>query len=320
MTRILVTGAGGFIGRHVTGEALARGIAVRALVRTATPDAGAVQIVRHDLREANGLAPLLGGVDAVIHCAASLGVTAAEQEADTIAGTRNLVGAMSEAGVSRLVLLSSFAVYDYGALPAGSMLTEASPVDRGSSPRGAYPAAKLMQEEIVSTAPHLRWTILRPGLVFGRDRTWFHHLGMQLSPRLWVTLAGSAQLPLAFVENCAAAALDALNAPGAEGQVVNVVDDGLPTRGAYVGALAAHNTPSVRVVDIPWAMLNAGSFAVWALTHGVLRDVVEPPGILHPARLDARCKPLLYSNGKAKAVLRWQPRWTWTEALERSLG
>ena len=320
MTRVLVTGAGGFIGREVVRQAIARGLSVRALVRTSVPNVAGVDVVRHDLREARGLAAQLENVDAVIHCAASLERTAAAQENDTIAGTRHLVAAMREAGVLRVVLFSSFAVYDYRSLSAGSLLTEASPVDRTSEARGPYPSAKLTQEELVTGERDTRWTILRPGLVFGPDRTWFHHLGMQLNPRLWVTLAGSAQIPLAYVEHCAAAALDALSAPRAEGRVVNIVDDELPTRAEYVAALATRSTPEPRVVDVPWPLLNAGSSVAWGLSHGLLRDAIEPPGLLHPARLHARAKPVVHSNALAKDVLGWRPKLAWREALARSIG
>ncbi len=318
MMRVLITGAGGFIGRHVAAHAADRGWNVRAMVRRTGLDLGGAEIVRHDLREVQGLAPLLAGVDAVIHCAGSLGRTVADQESDTIAGTTHLIDAMAGAGVARIVLFSSMAVYDYRALPAGETLTEASPLDRHSGARGAYPAAKLKQEDAVTTPADLRWTILRPGLVFGRDRTWFAHLGMQLSQRFWVTFAGKGELPLTYVENCAAAAVDALTTAGAEGRVVNIVDDGLPTRSEYVSALAAHAVPSPRVLDIPWALLSSGASVAWGVAHRILRDAIEPPGVLHPARLDARCKPLRYSNALAKAELGWRPRWGWNEALHES--
>lgn len=316
--RLLVTGAGGFIGRHVTAQALARGLAVRAMVRSTPSPIAGVELVRHDLREPAGLASVLAEVDAVVHCAGSLHSSAAEQERDTVAGTRHLVAAMGEAGVSRLILLSSFAVYDHTALTTGSTLTESSPVDRNSIARGPYPAAKLAQEEIVGLAPQLRWTILRPGLVFGPDRLWFQHLGMRITPRLWVTLSGSGQLPLAFVGNCADAALDALASTRAEGRTVNIVDDDLPARAAYVAALAARTSPRPRVADVPWTILKAASSTSWGLAHGLLRDALQPPGILHTHRLDARCKPLLYSNALARDVLGWRPGLAWREALERS--
>ena len=318
--RLLVTGAGGFIGRHVTAHALARGLAVRAMVRSSPPPAEEAEVVRHNLRELAGLASLLAGVDAVVHCAGSLHTSAAEQEGDTVAGTRNLVTAMTEAGISRLVLMSSFAVYDHSALSTGATLTESSPVDGDSAARGPYPAAKLAQEDIVTSAGPLQWTILRPGLVFGPNRTWFHHLGMRATPRLWITLAGSAHLPLAYVGNCADAALDALTSSRAERQTVNIVDDDLPTRAAYVAALAAGTSPPPRVTDVPWSILKMASTATWGFAHGLLRDALQPPGILHPHRLDARCKPLRYTNAHARDVLGWRPAVGWREALDRSLG
>jgi nucleoside-diphosphate-sugar epimerase len=123
---------------------------------------------------------------------------------------------------------------------------------------------------------------------------------------------------VAYVEHCAAAALDALSAARAEGRVVNLVDDELPTRAEYVTALATRTVPEPRVMDVPWPLLNAGSAVAWSLSHGLLRDAVDAPGILHPARLHARSKPVVYSNALAKDVLGWRPQRTWREALARS--
>ena len=44
------------------------------------------------------------------------------------------------------------------------------------------------------------------------------------------------------------------------------------------------------------------------------------PGLLVPARLHARCKPLRYRNDRAKRVLGWSPRYTLEQAVDRSLS
>jgi nucleoside-diphosphate-sugar epimerase len=120
-----------------------------------------------------------------------------------------------------------------------------------------------------------------------------------------VSLAGAAELPLTYVGNCAEAIVAAAEAPEG-GWVVNVVDDDRLTRAAYLRALARAATPSPLVVDLPWAVLRAGGRSA--------NLVGVHAGMLHPARLAARCQPLRYTNAAARALgwrrgSRWPTRW-----------
>lgn len=245
---------------------------------------------------------------------------AEEQLASTVSGTQNLVAAMGAASAKRIVLVSSFAVYDYTALHPFDILTEDSPLDTDGHARGPYVSAKREQEQIVTGASSgIQWTILRPGLVFGPGRTWFYQLGMQLSRRAWVSLAGEGVLPLTHVENCASAIVAALDQPRSTGTTLNVVDDDLPTRRTWLGWLCARQAPRPVVIDVPWSALNAASQSAWIATHGVLRDMVAPPGLLHPAVLAARCKPLRYDNSRLRRVLSWAPAVTVEDGLQAAL-
>ena len=274
-------------------------------------------LIAHDLTIPDGLADRLARFDAVIHCAAALDGSEQEQRSATVGGTRNLVSAMETARVRRMVLVSSFAVYDYASLPVNSLLTEDAPIDPDGLVRGPYVAAKREQEGIVARSS-LEWTVLRPGLVFGHGRTWFYHLGARL-PGLWVTLAGSATLPLTHVENCAAAIAAAVDASGSGKTSINIVDDALPSRAEYVRWLADHESTPPRVRDVPWSVLNAASRGAWTITHGLLRDLVRPPGSLHPEVLAARCKPLRYDNSRAHSLLAWEPRIPIRDGLRAAL-
>jgi nucleoside-diphosphate-sugar epimerase len=310
--RLVVTGAAGFIGRAVADAARAQGHTVTAVMRRvgpSAPDDCAIAVV--DLAVPGAIAPYLEGADAVIHCAASLGGDADTQARETIGATRELVAAMRVAGPSRVVLLSSLAVYDLAALPVGAVLDDASPIETRPEIRGPYIGAKLAQEALVQDeATGLDWRILRPGLVFGPGRTWFYHLGLHLHPRLWLSLAGAAELPLTYVENCARAAVAAAVQP--EGRLaVPIFDDDRPTRRAYLRALAARVRPSPAIIDVPWAALSSGA--------RLANIAGAQAGMLHPSRLAARCKPLRYSNAAAKARLGWTPGVPMTEALARSI-
>ncbi|MFT6229365.1 MAG: nucleoside-diphosphate-sugar epimerase, partial [Paracoccaceae bacterium] len=170
MTTILITGANGFLGRRIVAAARARGLPVRALVRRPAPDApwagdeGVEEIVR-DL-SAPGTLPL-DGVGAVIHAAATMQGDDVAHATGTLAPTRALLDAMAGTA-ARLVLVSSFSVYGYAALPAGCALDETVPVEPDPHLRDAYCRAKLAQEAMVAEAVQhhgLTARILRPGAI-----------------------------------------------------------------------------------------------------------------------------------------------------------
>src|SRR3954447_8441095 len=114
--KVLVTGSGGFLGRHIV-EALAkRGHSVRAMIRphSAAPSwQREVEIVRADLRAPGDLLPALAGVDAVIHAAAATSGSEDAQFASTVVATENLLEAILASQTKRLVLISSFVLYDW---------------------------------------------------------------------------------------------------------------------------------------------------------------------------------------------------------------
>ncbi|MBO8141365.1 MAG: NAD(P)H-binding protein [Firmicutes bacterium] len=155
MTAVVITGAAGFLGRHLADGLLAAGSRVVGVVRPGTarrlrfPAANA-QVVEADLRfPLDRLAEALAGADAVIHAAAlrrerpRRGET---YEAVHVEGTARLATAARWAGVKRIVLISCL----------GTAAAFDSP----------YLRSKAEAERVVA-ASGLRWTILRCGLIYG---------------------------------------------------------------------------------------------------------------------------------------------------------
>jgi UDP-glucose 4-epimerase len=145
----LVTGGAGFIGSHLAEALLGREYRVRILddfssgAREALP-AGGVEIVEGDLRDRGLVAASLKGVQLIYHQAAFVSVPDSFEDPQgcyetNVLGTLNLLSAAHEAGVERVVLASSAAVYG----EADGPVTEDAP----TSPQSPYAASKLAMEE-----------------------------------------------------------------------------------------------------------------------------------------------------------------------------
>ncbi len=127
MATILVTGGGGFIGRHVAAELADHGHSVRILDAfidqvhgSGGPAPGNItDIVKADIRDKNAVIAALDGVDAVVHLAAEVGVGQSMYEIARYVGSNDLgtailLEAMIERPVRRIVVASSMSVYGEG--------------------------------------------------------------------------------------------------------------------------------------------------------------------------------------------------------------
>jgi nucleoside-diphosphate-sugar epimerase len=171
--RVVVTGAGGFIGRAVVPALAARGFAVRGLVRDSSPPIDGADIrVIGDLTPMNGhaLAEMLREADAVIHLAARVHVPArddawAAYRAANVDLTERLARAAAACGIGHFIFASSIKVN-------GEATTRGKPfrVTDAPNPQDAYARSKWEAEIAlaqVATATGLRVTALRLPLTYG---------------------------------------------------------------------------------------------------------------------------------------------------------
>jgi predicted dehydrogenase/nucleoside-diphosphate-sugar epimerase len=215
--RVLVTGAGGFLGCRLT-EVLHEqaGWAVRAMVRRPASAARLarlpVEIVLGDVTSAQDLEAALQGCEAVVHCA--VGTTWPPRTAFevTVNGTRAVADAALRAGVRRFVHVSSMAVH--GDHPP-ELLDETLPFQPGVG--YSYTRAKCLAEQAVSEAHGrgLPAITVRPTRIYGPFSKTFTVRPLRALSRNALVLAGDADSPanMVYVDNVVHAILRALEAP-----------------------------------------------------------------------------------------------------------
>ncbi len=327
--RVLLTGATGFLGKRVLKKLLAEDVIVRCTVRSASKldelralvgddNWHRIEAVEADLSKTSGLSAVVRDCDVVYHVAAALSGCASSLFLNTVVPTRSLMTAAADAGVGRFVLISSLGVYGSQALPKHALLDESCPIDAQPHARDAYTYSKVLQEEVardISTTRGLPLVIVRPGVIFGDERgVLSHRIGLQLGG-IMLRMGGSQRVPFTYVENCAAAVVKAGLVEQAAGQIINIVDDNLPT-GRDVIRRYRRAGRKLRVIGVPqFAISLLARFNEWYSD----RSKQQIPAVLTQHRVQAMWKPLSYSNEKAKQLLGWQPQIDWATAFDRSL-
>ncbi len=327
--KLLVTGASGFLGRHIVAQAVQRGHDVRAQVRPVSnikdlgwEDHPRVEIIRADLRSKADLDQLVQGVDAVVSNAACKAGDFYTQFAGTVITTENLLAAMANTDVKRLVAVSTFSVYGFLKMRDRELLDEESPLDTDPIDRDEYAQTKLVQEELArefAKEHEGHVTVVRPGVIYGKDNLWTARIGMELGTDRCLVVGGRSILPITYVENCAQAIVFAAEKEQAVGQTYNIVDDNLPTHRQYLRALNQHRKPRMKSLPMPWLVMRFLAALALGVNKLFLGRRAKVPSILRPAALHARCKPSTYTNRLIKDSLGWSPHFGMEEALQRGV-
>ncbi|ACG72780.1 NAD-dependent epimerase/dehydratase [Anaeromyxobacter sp. K] len=163
--KILVTGATGKVGSRLAKRLAERGDGIRALVRdparTADLREVGVELAAGDLLDVDSLVAAVGGVDAVVHCAAFFrGATPEQAHAVNDLGTRHLASVARAASVKRFVFTSTGLVY-------GSNGGRVAREDDPCAPTAAYPVSKLAAERFLLGIEGLDVRVLRLPFVYG---------------------------------------------------------------------------------------------------------------------------------------------------------
>ena len=256
---VLVTGAAGFLGSHVTDLLLARGERPRALIRPGdSPDslaAAGVDIYAADIADRAAIGAALRGADRVVHCAARTGPwgPAPEYQRTNVRGLETLVRTALGAGVRRFVHVSSITVHGND---VGGEADESAPLREEPNPysRSKVAGERLLERLIRDEGAPV--TIARPGWIYGpRDTASFARFARMIEKGQMIMFgAGANHLPLIYVRDAAEGVLLASAADGAEGRSYLLVNDERVTQRDFVGAIAAQLGVPAPAKRIPYRL------------------------------------------------------------------
>ena len=308
--RVLVTGADGFIGSHLT-EALVRtGYEVRAFVlynsfdsrgwldRCEADVAGKFEVFAGDVRDPNGVREATRGCDAVLHLAALIGIPYSYHSPDSyvdtnVKGTLNIVQAARDLGVRKVVHTSTSEVYGTARFVP---ITEEHPL-QGQSP---YSASKIGADQIALSF-HASFgtpvTIVRPFNTYGPRQSTRAVIPTIISQ----IAAGARRIKLGalhptrdfnYVADTVAGFLAALRCDRAAGQVINL-----------------GSNFEVSIGEVARTIAEAMSTEI---------EIVADPQRLRPS--NSEVERLWAATDKARELLQWQPGYGGLEGFRRGLA
>lgn len=300
---ILVTGATGFLGGAMVRRLAAEGATVRALARNPdragyVRDVENVTVVEGDLTHPLGMVEVTAGCTHVVNVAAALNGSLATQMSVNHDGTRNVMTAAVRAGVERVVHISTIALYGYRNT---TDVTEETPPQPGRDP---YGVSKLAAERVVhefGATRGLRYTIIRPGMIYGpRSGMWTGQMFKlaRRNPTIFIGDGSGSCFPI-HVDDVVDLTVTALTHPSADGETFNCTPDPSPTWREFLGgyaALAGHQNwlaiPPVLLKPVAWL---GGKFAP---ADSALQDL--------PDLLPFSQRHITYKMDKAADLLGWR--------------
>lgn len=310
MKKILVTGADGFIGSHLTEALVRQGFDVRAFVlynsfnswgwldHAPADIQSSLDVFAGDIRDPNGVRTAMQGCDAVLHLAALIAIPYSYHSPDTyvdtnIKGTLNVLQAAREVGVARVVHTSTSEVYGTARFVP---ITEEHPL-QGQSP---YSASKIGADQLAYSfyaSFGLPVVIARPFNTYGPRQS-----ARAVIPSIISQLAsGARRIKLGalhptrdfnYVSDTVDAFISALRSDKGLGEVVNFGSNFEISIGDTVSLIAEVMGAEVEIET----------------------DEVR----LRPEKSEV--ERLWADNSRARALFGWEPRFAGVDGLRRGLS
>lgn len=305
--KVVVTGAGGFIGSHLVERLLSLGADVTAFLRyNSRNDAGGLEfiegrpgrlrLVRGEIRELATIRPLLPGADVVFHLAALVGIPYSYVHPDEVVevntiGTLNVLSAARESRIPRVVVTSTSEVY-------GTALYVPIDEQHPKQPQSPYAASKIAADALALSFYHafdLPVAVVRPFNTYGprqSDRAVIPTIiGQALGSREVRVGNVTPTRDFTYVTDTVEGMLRVAEVDSAVGQEINL------------GSGA-----EISIATLAWEIAELIGVDV-TMTHDEERR--------RPAKSEV--ERLVSSNARARQVLGWTPKVTLQEGLRMTI-
>lgn len=310
-----VTGASGFLGSHLVRRLTAGGWKVRALDLAAPlSSAPGIEVVLGDVRDPGPWKKGLSGTDVLFHLAAALGASRLSGEAFleiNAGGTESVLGAAREAGVRKMVSVSSAGVI--GAVEPGGVADEDTP----PNPQNAYDRSKLEAERIALEFARrgTEVVVVRPGWAYGPgDRRSFKVIKAVHDRRFALVAPDRGRQTPVFIDDLVEGFLLAAE-KGRRGEIYHLTGDEVLTvrrMAALIAEACGIPAPKLRLPVLP------ARLAAWVLEKAFAPFGREAP--LNRSRLAFFLDPKALSNAKARRELGFRPEVDFRTGMARAVA
>lgn len=316
--RVLITGAGGFIGSHLVGQQLGLGREVTAVdtrldrLKSRHNEPG-LHIVEGDIRDTALLENVMQGIDVVFHLAsAHLEVTLDDShfQETNVDATRNLAVIAAREGVQRFVHCSSVGVY-------GPLIRVPANEETPCHPDIAYEVTKLEGERAVlnvAADKNLPTVVLRPAWVYGPGCPRTDKLFRALRKKRFLMVGKGQNLrhPVHIDDMLQAFELAATR-DGIEGQIFIIASDEYVTLEQLISVILRVEHSAYRPLRVPLAIMWPVCYAVETLARLLGR---EPP--FSRRSLKFFTEDSAFSIAKARRQLGYAPEVDLMTGLEKT--
>jgi len=306
--KVLVTGAGGFIGSHLTEKLCACGYKVKAFVHYNSRNSwgwlesskckGRIEIISGDIRDTDILRHAMSNIEMVFHLAALIGIPYSYHSPEAyvttnIRGSLNILQAAMDSGIKKVVITSTSEIYGTAqAVP----ITEAHPIN----PQSPYAATKIAADLLALSfyrSFNLPVAVVRPFNTYGPRQS-----ARAVIPTIITQILNGAKKirlgaltptrDLTYVEDTVSGFIRAGECPGAVGEIINLGNNSEISIGGLARLIAKQLNQDIRIESA--------------------ENRKRPE--------KSEVERLIADNAKARRILNWEPKYSLENGLKKTIA